>query len=260
MNRGNHSSRPPIARRLKRPTRGLSCHRNIPCRDVLQITGRVSPPLLFGLAPRGVCHAIPIARDAVGSYPTFSPLPSAAILEDLPKVFSPADHRSCGHRRFVFCGTFRSPTVTCYENPSREPRTKPTSQPPGVTRRATLRSPDFPPGVPLLRRPAIARPARSGHCTAYRLGHPVDNDSPPRMENRAAKKGPRAPDAAGAPWATAENIPGGPAAVAQGARSLFDRASEDSLEIDRVRNTKAVSCAKLPRRQERIYASSASDA
>ena len=122
MNRCNRSSRPPITRRLKRPIRGLYCHRNIPCRDVLQITGRVGPPLLFGLAPRGVCHAIPIARDAVGSYPTFSPLPSAAILEDLPKVLPAADHRSCGHRRFVFCGTVRGPTVHWHENPSRDSR------------------------------------------------------------------------------------------------------------------------------------------
>ena len=28
---------------------------------------------LFGLAPGGVCHAVPVARSAVGSYPTFSP-------------------------------------------------------------------------------------------------------------------------------------------------------------------------------------------
>jgi hypothetical protein len=30
---------------------------------------------LFGLAPGGVCHAVSVARSAVGSYPTFSPLP-----------------------------------------------------------------------------------------------------------------------------------------------------------------------------------------
>jgi hypothetical protein len=32
-------------------------------------------PSLFGLAPGGVCHAVSVARSAVGSYPTFSPLP-----------------------------------------------------------------------------------------------------------------------------------------------------------------------------------------
>jgi hypothetical protein len=30
---------------------------------------------LFGLAPGGACHAVPIAGSAVGSYPTLSPLP-----------------------------------------------------------------------------------------------------------------------------------------------------------------------------------------
>ena len=48
---------------------------------------RASSPLLFGLAPRGVCHAPDIAAGAVGSYPTFSPLPASAPCEDVPKVF-----------------------------------------------------------------------------------------------------------------------------------------------------------------------------
>jgi hypothetical protein len=39
------------------------------------------------------------------------------------------------------------------------------AQPPGVTRRAALRSPDFPPGVHL-QRPAITQPARRGHYSA----------------------------------------------------------------------------------------------
>ena len=44
-------------------------------------------PSLFGFAPGVVCHAIPVAGDAVRSYRTFSPLPH-------PKK-----------RRFVLCGT-----------------------------------------------------------------------------------------------------------------------------------------------------------
>src|ERR1700735_2550083 len=40
------------------------------------LTGRAGPPLLFGLAPRGACRAADIAACAVGSYPTFSPLPN----------------------------------------------------------------------------------------------------------------------------------------------------------------------------------------
>jgi hypothetical protein len=41
------------------------------------LAGRASPPLLFGLAPRGVFRAPDVATRAVGSYPTFSPLPNA---------------------------------------------------------------------------------------------------------------------------------------------------------------------------------------
>ena len=41
---------------------------------------RAGSPLLFGLAPRGVFHASDVATGAVGSYPTFSPLPNEAAL------------------------------------------------------------------------------------------------------------------------------------------------------------------------------------
>jgi len=37
--------------------------------------GRAAPGSLFGLAPNGVYRAPAIALGAVGSYPTFSPLP-----------------------------------------------------------------------------------------------------------------------------------------------------------------------------------------
>ena len=40
-------------------------------------TERAAPPLLFGLAPRGVCPASQITPAAVRSYRTFSPLPGA---------------------------------------------------------------------------------------------------------------------------------------------------------------------------------------
>ena len=42
---------------------------------------------MLGLAPAGVCHAVHVATNAVGSYPAFSPLPLSG--------------------RFVFCCTFR---------------------------------------------------------------------------------------------------------------------------------------------------------
>ena len=76
-------------------------------------TERTAPPLLFGLAPRGVCPASPVAPAAVRSYRTFSPLPR--------------------ERRYIFCGTFRE---------IRFERT-----PPAVSRHAVLWRPDFPPLV-----------------------------------------------------------------------------------------------------------------
>ena len=42
---------------------------------------RAAPPPLFGLAPRGVCPAIRITSNAVRSYRTFSPLPSAELVK-----------------------------------------------------------------------------------------------------------------------------------------------------------------------------------
>jgi hypothetical protein len=66
---GDHSSSPGIAAGVQRPTREL-------------VAGRVTPPLLFGLAPCGVYHAPGITTGAVRSYfnpanagRTFSPLP-----------------------------------------------------------------------------------------------------------------------------------------------------------------------------------------
>ena len=56
---------------------------------------RASSPLLFGLAPRGVCRAVPIARDAVGSYPTFSPLPNEASESKTSRRFSCAMPPCC---------------------------------------------------------------------------------------------------------------------------------------------------------------------
>ena len=71
-------------------------------------TGRDSPPLLFGLAPRGVCRASAVASGAVGSYPTISPLPDVSALVGRARGFPRTCHRGRTHRRFIFCGTFRS--------------------------------------------------------------------------------------------------------------------------------------------------------
>jgi hypothetical protein len=73
----------PVAKRLMRPTRAARLE-----------TGPASfpaAPPLFGLAPGGVCRAASVARGAVRSYRTLSPLPAFA-------------KGSSG--RFAFCGTF----------------------------------------------------------------------------------------------------------------------------------------------------------
>src|SRR6185436_6105381 len=85
---------------------------------------RTAPPLLFGLAPRGVCPANRIAPAAVRSYRTFSPLPR--------------------ERRYIFCGTFRE---IHFER-----------IPPAVSRHAVLWRPDFP---PLVQERPPARQARA---------------------------------------------------------------------------------------------------
>jgi hypothetical protein len=43
-------------------------------------------PSLFGLAPGGACHAVPVAGTAVRSYRTISPLPGANAIGGLISV------------------------------------------------------------------------------------------------------------------------------------------------------------------------------
>ena len=68
--------------------------------------GCPSMPSLFGLAPGVVCRAAPVARRAVGSYPTLSPLPRHLRPKSRPS------------RRFAFCGTFPGVAPAgCYPAP-----------------------------------------------------------------------------------------------------------------------------------------------
>lgn len=80
---GSHLSGSAIARALERPTR---------CRPPGEGrgSGQLHADILLGLAPRGVCTAVPVARHAVSSYLAISPLPSAQ-----------------GGGRYPFCCTFR---------------------------------------------------------------------------------------------------------------------------------------------------------
>src|SRR5580704_535607 len=68
--RDGHSSGTPVARRLEQPTRAAD--------PDIDPEDRSSAPPLFGLAPGGVCRAVPVAVHAVRSYRTVSPLPAVA--------------------------------------------------------------------------------------------------------------------------------------------------------------------------------------
>jgi hypothetical protein len=103
--RDDHSSRSRIAPGLEQPTRGSQ---QLAPSSLLR-TGWASPPLLFGLAPRGVFRAPNVAIRAVGSYPTFSPLPNALRRNrqgcGFPQACRRGDSITGG---LIFCGTFRS--------------------------------------------------------------------------------------------------------------------------------------------------------
>lgn len=67
----DHSSDPAVADGLQLPTRASGLKR--PCGAARCRTARLRP--LFGIAPGGACRAVPVARSAVGLYPTVSPSP-----------------------------------------------------------------------------------------------------------------------------------------------------------------------------------------
>jgi hypothetical protein len=103
--RDDHSSRSRIAPGLEQPTRESQQVAPSSCLH----TGWASPPLLFGLAPRGVFRAPDVATRAVGSYPTFSPLPNGLRRNrqgcGFPQACRRGDSITGG---LIFCGTFRS--------------------------------------------------------------------------------------------------------------------------------------------------------
>jgi hypothetical protein len=90
--RDDHSSGTHLTMRFTRPTRAAGQERP---RDHHGCDAVTSQPPLFGLAPGGVCRAAPVARDAVRSCRTVSPLPAGPACSRRPAL----------HGRFVFCGT-----------------------------------------------------------------------------------------------------------------------------------------------------------
>ena len=95
-------TRRPVSRvlcRLRRDAAAIPLDRPLPdgSRDLPGCLGPATalPPVrertsdatpLFGLAPGGACHAVPVTRSAVGSYPTLSPLPQARARRDWSAV------------------------------------------------------------------------------------------------------------------------------------------------------------------------------
>jgi hypothetical protein len=70
----DHSSGPAVTDGLKLPTRASGLKR--PCGGIPDRgPGPARARPLFGIAPGGACRAVPVARSAVGSYPTVSPSP-----------------------------------------------------------------------------------------------------------------------------------------------------------------------------------------
>ena len=134
--RDDHSSRSRIAPGLQQPTRGSQ--QSAPSSSLH--TGWASPPLLFGLAPRGVFRAPDVAIRAVGSYPTFSPLPNALDRNRQPCGFPQVCRRGTSLTGgLIFCGTFRRRNLTA----GSRRRTHHEAHPPGVTRRVALSLPSL---------------------------------------------------------------------------------------------------------------------
>jgi hypothetical protein len=102
----DHSSRRAITDALQQPTRRFRPYIHLPGRDgpsrARRISGCGGTPCLFGLAPCGVYQAVGVTPNAVGSYPTVSPLPQTANMD---KTSCEAVSNSL--RRFVFCCTGR---------------------------------------------------------------------------------------------------------------------------------------------------------
>jgi len=169
--RGDHSSRPAFAHGLQQPTRGS--RQRVHTANAL-LAGRAGPPLLFGLAPRGVFRAVSISRDAVGSYPTVSPLPCASSIfdRDHQEVLPPGRHRNAAPAVYFLwhCPSPCRPGAQCapaccgpapWRYQARCPKVR-TLRPETTVSGLSSRS------APEDAEPAIARPARHADYSATR--------------------------------------------------------------------------------------------
>jgi hypothetical protein len=100
--RDDHSSGTRLAARLARPTRTTG--RECPCDSLADRSARPRRSPLFGLAPGGVYPAAPVARGAVRSCRTVSPLP-AGCLAALARAVCFLWHFPWGRPRRPLAGT-----------------------------------------------------------------------------------------------------------------------------------------------------------
>ena len=129
--RCRHLSRSPVSRDLQRSTRGLPRPKTR--------HGPAAHPLL-DLARSEACRAVSVAGNAVGSYPTLSPLPCA------------------------LAGAFGGLLSVALSVVGAKPRR------PAVSRRCAVASPDFPPPRPRKAGTAAVRPAPNNPCRVRRAG------------------------------------------------------------------------------------------
>jgi len=95
---------------------------SLPRTELKRSASRAGSPLLFGLAPRGVFRASGVTTGAVGSYPTFSPLPNVACISSASRRFTCAMPPRSLRRRSILCGTFRDAIVAPGFSPAPRPR------------------------------------------------------------------------------------------------------------------------------------------
>jgi len=176
------------------------------------LTGRASPSLLFGLAPRGVYLAAPIARGAVGSYPTISPLPALPGRSGRARGFASSLPSRPGWRgRYGFCGTVRNRTLaspTPWRYQARCPAESGLSSGQASRKKPARDHPTCPPST-IIEPPARRKPNWRGEIT--RLAHrsaslpvcawqPERGNALPRKKLTPAKGNLAPPEIGGMGW------------------------------------------------------------
>ena len=114
----DHSSARTVTSGVKLPTRASGLKVPAAVSNGLAAIGPARARPLFGIAPGGACHTVPVARSVVGSYPTVSPSPwfgaagkpatprQSLLCGAFPRV-TPAGHYPApclhGARTFLVC-------------------------------------------------------------------------------------------------------------------------------------------------------------